>query len=123
MASFIVATQKGGGEGLIPREHTDPDPMVLTEDVLAGRIRVQDIDPDYDGLFNVQDNVALAGQGQIVDRSKDRLGQSDKGIIFMHKLWQRELKVIAEGKSLKQWKRPAESLIAIKTKELEKANA
>ena len=57
----------------------DPDPAKLTEEVLAGRIRIQDIDPKYPGLFVVQDNVALAGQGRIVDRSKDWLGQSDQG--------------------------------------------
>ena len=121
MASFIVATKKGGGEGLLPRVPIDPDPMKLTEDVLAGRLRVQDIDPDYAGLFVVQDNVALAGQGQIVDRSKDRLGQSDKGIIFVRGLWERELKALAEGTPPKRWTRPTDSLIAIKTRELEKA--
>jgi len=120
MASFIVATRKGGGGGLLPRPAVDPDPAVLTEDVLAGRIRVQDIDPDYPGLFQVQDNVALAGQGRIVDRSKERLGQSDKGIIVIRKLWERELRALAEGRPLKAWRRPPHSLIAERTREHEK---
>ena len=86
MSSFIVAAELGGGKGLMPRPEVHPDPNDLTREVLEGRLRVQDIDPDYPGLFNVQDNVALAGQGSLVDRTFDRLGQSDKGVIFLRKL-------------------------------------
>ena len=121
MMSFIIQCAKGGGGGLMPRGPIEPDPGVLTEEVLAGRLRVQEIDPDYPGLFNVQDNVALAGQGALVDRSKERLGKSDKGIIFMRKLWEREMRAIAEGTPPKVWRRPAESLLAHGTRELELA--
>lgn len=121
MCSFIVAAAKGRGGGLKPRPATVPDPNALTEDVLAGRLRVQDLDPDYPGLFNVQDNVALAGQGAIVDRSNDRLGQSDKAIIFLRRLWARELKALAEGREPKAWCRPKESFFTERTKELELA--
>jgi len=123
MASFIVATEKGGGQGLKPRPETKPDPNFLTDEVLAGRMRVQDLDPDYPGLFNVQDNVALAGQGRIVDRSKDRLGQSDKALIFLRRMWERELRALAEGRAPKAWKRPRESFFTERTKELELAGA
>jgi 5,5'-dehydrodivanillate O-demethylase len=54
--------------------------------------------------------VALAGQGRIVDRSRDWLGQSDKGIILLRKLWERELKKIGEGKPIKNLQRPKEKL-------------
>ena len=123
MASFIVATTKGGGEGLKPRPETHPDPNVLTDEVLAGRLRVQDIDPDYPGLFNVQDNVALAGQGRLVDRSKDRLGQSDKALIFLRRMWARELKALADGTGPKAWHRPKESFFTEYSRELELAGA
>lgn len=123
MCSFIVATEKGGGQGLKPRPETHPDPNFLTDEVLAGRLRVQDLDPDYPGLFNVQDNVALAGQGKIVDRSKDRLGQSDKALIVLRKLWERELRCVAEGRPTKQWRRPTESFFQERTRELELAGA
>ena len=123
MCSFIVATEKGGGQGLKPRPETKPDPNVLTDEVLAGRLRVQDLDPNYPGLFNVQDNVALAGQGRIVDRSKDRLGQSDKALIFLRKMWERELRAIAEGREPKAWKRPKDSFFTERSKELELAGA
>jgi len=84
----------------------EPSPLQVTEDVLAGRLRIQDLDPDYPGLFQVQDNVALAGQGRITDRSKDWLGQSDRGVILLRRIFERELAALAEGKPLKDWKRP-----------------
>jgi 5,5'-dehydrodivanillate O-demethylase len=109
MQTLSVAIRPAGGnQG--PRKKMEPDPNQLTADVLAGKIRVQDIDPNYPGLFVVQDNVALAGQGRIVDRSKDWLGQSDKGIILLRKLWERELKKISAGKPIKAWQRPKEKL-------------
>jgi 5,5'-dehydrodivanillate O-demethylase oxygenase subunit len=110
MVTLSVAVRPVGSNTSGRRETIEPDPAQLTQDVLAGKIRIQDIDPKYPGLFVVQDNVALAGQGRIVDRSKDWLGQSDKGIIVLRKLWERELKKIGEGKSLKNWHRPKEKL-------------
>jgi hypothetical protein len=119
MASFILAVRKGGGGGLVRRPATNPDPNDITEEVLAGRLRVQDLDPDYRGLFNVQDNVALAGQGRITDRSKDRLGQSDKGVILLRQLWEREMKAIHQGRPIKDWRRPAESFLDIQSREMD----
>ncbi len=110
MVTLSVAVRPKGSNTSGRRETIEPDPAQLTQDVLAGKIRIQDIDPKYPGLFVVQDNVALAGQGRIVDRSRDWLGQSDKGIILLRKLWERELKKIGEGKSLKNWHRPKEKL-------------
>jgi hypothetical protein len=108
------------------------DPRGLRRDRIAAyaargfsraSIGVQDLDPDYPGLFNVQDNVALAGQGKIVDRSKDRLGQSDKALIVLRKLWERELRCVAEGRAPKAWRRPTESFFQERTRELELAGA
>jgi 5,5'-dehydrodivanillate O-demethylase oxygenase subunit len=109
MQTLSVALRPASGnQG--PRKKLEPDPLEVTADILAGKIRIQDIDPNYPGLFVVQDNVALAGQGRIVDRSRDWLGQSDKGIILLRKLWERELKKIADGKPIKAWHRPKEKL-------------
>ena len=73
-------------------------------------MRIQDVDPNYPALFVVEDNVALAGQGRITDRDRDWLGQSDKGIILLRRIWERELRALAEGKPLKQWRRPTERM-------------
>src|ERR1700761_1935058 len=99
---------EGARHGVRPK--MDPDPLQLTADILAGKVRIQDVDPSYPGLFVVQDNVALAGQGRIVDRSRDWLGQSDKSIILLRKLWERELKKIDKGTPIKNWHRPKEKL-------------
>jgi 5,5'-dehydrodivanillate O-demethylase len=123
MMSFIVAAEKGAGGGLQPRKESDPHPYEVTKDVLAGKLRVQDLDPDYPGLFNVQDNVALAGQGAIVDRSREHLGRSDEGIHFLRKLWSREMQAIKEGREPKAWKRPADPLIYNGSREVELATS
>ncbi len=106
MMTFAIRLRPGEAPAHESHRVASPDPMQLTEDILAGRMRVQDIDPKYPGLFNVQDNVAMAGQGRIVDRSKDRLGQSDVGVILIRKLYDRELRALAQGKPTKKWKRP-----------------
>ena len=86
------------------------DPNDFVEKILAGKMRLQDMDPAYPALFVVEDNVALAGQGRITERDKDRLGQSDKGIILLRKIWERELRALAESRPLKQWSRPKHRL-------------
>jgi 5,5'-dehydrodivanillate O-demethylase len=108
--SISVRPADPSGTRQAQRHAIDPDPMQLTEDILAGKLHIQDVDPKYPGLFVVQDNVALAGQGRIVDRSRDRLGQSDRGIILLRKLWERELKKIRDAKPTKNWRRPKEKL-------------
>ena len=84
--------------------------MKLTADILAGKLRIQDVDPTYPALFILQDNVVLAGQGSRLDRSRDKLGQSDKGVVLLRRLMQRELIALRDGQPLKQWKRPKEKL-------------
>jgi 5,5'-dehydrodivanillate O-demethylase len=104
--------KKGAGDGEKPHgaRAIEPSPSQVTEDVLAGKLRIQDLDPNYPGLFQVQDNVALAGQGRITDRSQDWLGQSDVGVILLRRIFERELGALADGKPLKDWKRPATKL-------------
>src|SRR5262249_52164516 len=103
-------TGEGGGEKRRGERAIEPSPLQVTEDVLAGKLRVQDLDPDYPGLFQVQDNVALAGQGRITDRSQDWLRRADVGVILLRRIFERELGALADGKPLKNWKRPASKL-------------
>jgi len=65
---------------------------------------VHDIEERPD-LVNIQDHVAQEGQGAIPNREAERLGRSDTAIILMRQIWRRELRALAEGKSLKQWSR------------------
>jgi 5,5'-dehydrodivanillate O-demethylase len=112
MMTFAINARRADPTGArqIIRKPIEPHPLQVTADILAGKLRVQDLDPTYRGLFVVQDNVALAGQGLIVDRSRDRLGQSDRGVILLRKLWAREMRKLAEGEPLTVWRRPTEKL-------------
>lgn len=56
-------------------------------------------------LTSAQDYVALMGQGGIADRTNERLGKSDMGIVFLRNLFFRELEAIKSGHSTKQWRR------------------
>ena len=57
------------------------------------------------------DEVGQGGQGAIADRNNERLGRSDIAVILLRKIWQRELRALAEGKALKKWSR-SEQLMA-----------
>jgi 5,5'-dehydrodivanillate O-demethylase oxygenase subunit len=102
--------QREAGPRLKPGRDTEPSALQLSEDILAGRMRIQDLDPNHPGLFVVEDNVVLAAQGRITDRARDWLGQSDRGVILLRRIWERELTALAEGKPLKEWRRPKERM-------------
>lgn len=80
----------------------------LIEAVLSGKMRVDDLDRERRDIIGLQDAIAQAAQGVIADRNQYRLGRSDVGVILLHKLWERELRALAEGRPLKQWRRPAD---------------
>lgn len=87
-------------------------PSELAEAILKGKMRINDIDermsPYY--LFWAEDYLSLVGQGSIPDRSKERLGRLDAGVILLRKIWERELRALAEGQPLKQWIVPPQGL-------------
>jgi 5,5'-dehydrodivanillate O-demethylase oxygenase subunit len=82
----------------------------LAAAVLAGKVRIQDIE-DRPDIVNIQDHVAQEGQGAIADREHERLGRSDVAVILLRKIWERELRALAEGQAVKKWTR-AEQLMA-----------
>jgi 5,5'-dehydrodivanillate O-demethylase len=82
-----------------------PSANEMAARALAGQISVHDIEERPD-IVNIQDHVAQEGQGAIPSRVAERLGRSDVAIILLRQIWQRELSALAEGKALKQWRRP-----------------
>jgi 5,5'-dehydrodivanillate O-demethylase len=80
----------------------------LGEAVLSGKVAIHELDPKLSTyeLFRVEDYVTQVGQGRIWDRSRERLGAVDRGVFLRRKLWQRELKALAEGQPLKEWVMP-----------------
>ena len=84
-----------------------PPAFELAEAIMRGELRIADV-AEHPGLINIQDIVAQAGQGRLVDRTQDRLGRSDVLVILLRKIWERELRALAEGRPLKAWTRPAD---------------
>jgi len=96
--SFVV---NRGSHG--QREWAEPWEKTVARFVNC-EIRLDDVDQNNPFLFVIQDTVALLGQGVIADREHERLGKSDKGVILLRKIWAREMKALADGRKLTQWK-------------------
>lgn len=82
------------------------------EAVLAGDLRIEDLDPSrtiYE-TFWIEDYVTVVGQGRIANRSKEHLGRIDTGVVLLRKVILREIAKMMEGRPLKQWKVPAEGV-------------
>ena len=61
-------------------------------------------------LTSAQDYVAIVGQGKIVDRTKECLGASDRGIAQLRSILIREIEEIRQGRPGKSWYRPADDM-------------
>jgi 5,5'-dehydrodivanillate O-demethylase oxygenase subunit len=85
-------------------------PADLAERVLRGEVRIQDLKDSTD-IQLLQDDVAMVGQGRIADRTQERLGRSDVSVILQRKIWERELRALAEGRPLKKWLPPRAGLV------------
>jgi 5,5'-dehydrodivanillate O-demethylase oxygenase subunit len=83
-------------------------PAELAQDVLAGKTLIADVKHRIPDVVRLQDDVVLVAQGAIPDRSQDRLGRSDVGVILLRKIWLRELEKMAKGQALKRWVRGPE---------------
>jgi 5,5'-dehydrodivanillate O-demethylase len=84
----------------------------IAEQILAGDLTIEEIPDDvshYNG-FIIEDYVTQVGQGPIRDRQRERLGRNDTKVIFIRRLWERELRALAEGQPLTDWQVPSRPL-------------
>jgi 5,5'-dehydrodivanillate O-demethylase len=90
------------------RETMRSSPNDIGEAILAGKTRIEDLDKETPTYYSfwVEDYVSLVGQGPIADRANERLIHADIGVVFIRKVWERELRALAEGLPLKQWRTP-----------------
>jgi 5,5'-dehydrodivanillate O-demethylase len=82
----------------------------LGEQILAGKLRIEDLPQDMSiyKTFWIEDYVTQVGQRQRSGQSRpEHLGVTDVGVILKRKIWERELKALAEGRPLKEWHTPA----------------
>jgi 5,5'-dehydrodivanillate O-demethylase len=85
------------------RVKAEQDRAELVRAILAGNLRLNDIDPNRIDFVMLEDEIAQTGQGAIAVRSNEHLGRSDRGVFLLRKIWERELKNLAEGRPVKQW--------------------
>jgi len=79
-------------------------PGELAEAVLRGDINRLDVDPKSTAYPIFVDDVALIAQGRITDRTQERLGASDAGVVQVRKIWLRELNALRDGRPLTPWR-------------------
>lgn len=75
--------------------------------ILAGELRLADVDAKRVDLVRLQDDLAQISQGIVADRSSERLGRGDVGVVAIRKLWHRELSALQSGAPQKTWLRDA----------------
>jgi len=85
------------------RAKAERDRPELVRAILAGKLRLSDVDPNRIDFVMLEDEVAQTGQGAIAVRSNEHLGRSDRGVFLLRKIWERELRNLAGGRPIKQW--------------------
>ena len=77
----------------------------LGDQILAGELTIENLGAELSTyeIFRVEDYVTQVGQGPLANRSAERLAQLDMGVVMRRKLWEREMKALAEGKPLTEW--------------------
>jgi 5,5'-dehydrodivanillate O-demethylase oxygenase subunit len=81
----------------------------IADGILQGQLSMPEVDHGLSTykLFFIEDYVAQVGQGTVANRYAERPGNSDRGVLLVRQLWQRELTALAEGRPLKRWHTPA----------------
>ena len=85
------------------RVKAEQDRPGLVRLILAGKLRLSDVDPNRIDFVMLEDEIAQTGQGAIAVRGNEHLGRSDRGVFLLRKIWERELRNLAEGKAVKEW--------------------
>jgi 5,5'-dehydrodivanillate O-demethylase len=85
------------------RAKAERDRPELVRAILAGKLHLDDVDPMRVDYVMLEDEIAQTGQGAIAERGNEHLGRSDRGVFLLRKIWERELRNLAEGRPTKQW--------------------
>jgi 5,5'-dehydrodivanillate O-demethylase len=103
----IALTGEGGRAWIEERRQlrakAERDRPELVRAILAGKLRLSEVDSNRIDFVMLEDEVAQTGQGVIADRANEHLGRSDRGVFLLRKIWERELRNLAEGRPVKKW--------------------
>jgi hypothetical protein len=83
-------------------------PNELGEAILAGRLRIEDLDESLSSyeMFRIEDYVTEVGQGRFHGWGDEHLARIDVGVALRRKLLQEEIRALAEGRPTRQWPIP-----------------
>lgn len=87
------------------------EPFRLAAEVVAGRLGFNEVNLPSPEKIWFEDDVVLLAQGVIADRHNECLGASDAPVILLRRIWEREMRALAEGRPLKQWSHAPEAAI------------
>jgi len=76
----------------------------IGRDVLAGKMRLEDVDPSRVHMVFLQDDIVQVGVGSMATRPKEHLGRGDAAVILYRRIWLRELGKFANNEPVKDWK-------------------
>ena len=108
--SFVLSRRKPRPRAVAARTWQPAEEIVQA--ILDGRMRMRDVDPYHPRLFNIQDNTVLAAQGRLHDdRGSERLGRSDRAVVLLRKLYEREIGQLLAGRPIKRWRYPRHKLV------------
>jgi 5,5'-dehydrodivanillate O-demethylase len=99
------AAERFKAHRLARRSTIDIAHQKVCADIIAGRTRLKDVDKERVDLVRLQDDIAQIGQGIMADRSTEKLGRADIGVVVTRRLWERETSALLEGLELKAWAR------------------
>jgi 5,5'-dehydrodivanillate O-demethylase len=74
--------------------------------ILQGRLTLDGVEDRTRSRVQIQDYLVLVGQGVIPDRRREHFGRTDLVVLLCRKIWQRELRALADGRPLTAWSRP-----------------
>ncbi len=92
------------------RARQDLDREAIARAVLAGTMRLADVDPERVNMIFLQDDVAQMGVGPVATRPQEHLGRSDAAVTLQRRLWVRELSRMVNGEALTHWRHDPETL-------------
>lgn len=88
-------------------EHADT--VGVLKRIMASEITLEDVEDRAD-ISHLEDEVMLVGIGSPDDDPfTEQLGPSDACVIAKRKVWERELRALAEGQPLKKWTWPGKA--------------
>lgn len=94
----VEAHQRRKAEQAAARAKSIPAHEVA-ELIISGHAHITDF-LDHPDLVNIEDNVAQVGMGRLADRDNERLGESDKGVVQIRRMWRKYLDDFEAGQPI-----------------------